>query len=149
MKITICGSVTFMTEMENHKKELEQLGFEEAFIPEGFGSTELSAREIKDRLTLQEDSQRKIDHDLIRRHFNLIIKSDCILVANYEKKGIENYIGGNTFLEMGYAFVLGKPIFVLNPLPDTSYITELNGMQPIIINGNLAKIKEYYRIGLA
>ncbi len=75
------------------------------------------------------------------------MKSDCVLIVNQEKRGVKNYIGGNTFLEMGYAFALGKPIFVLNPLPELPYITEMNGMQPVIINGNLTKIKEYYYIG--
>lgn len=86
----------------------------------------------------------KITHDLIRRHFNLIIQSDCVLIANYMKKGVENYIGGNTFLEMGFAFVLGKPLFVINPLPELPYITEIQGMRPYILDNDLSKIKTYY-----
>jgi nucleoside 2-deoxyribosyltransferase len=67
-------------------------------------------------------------------------------VANYDKKGISGYIGGNTFLEMGYAFVLGKPIFLLNKIPDISYTSEIEGMDPIVIYNNLEKIKGYYSL---
>jgi hypothetical protein len=95
---------------------------------------------------MQEDGQRKIDLDLINMHWHKILKCDCILVANYEKKGIPGYVGGNTFLEMGFAFVTGKPIFMLNPLPEMGYSSEMQGMQPIVINGDLRMIKEYYAL---
>ena len=82
----------------------------------------------------------KIQHDFIREHFKKIEKSDAILVLNYEKKGIQHYIGGNTFLEIGLAYWLGKKIFLLNPIPDMDYITELHAMQPMVIHGDLSKI---------
>ena len=59
---------------------------------------------------------------------------------NHEKKGIANYIGGNTFLEMGYAFGQGKKIYLLNPIPDMDYSTEMFAMQPVVISGDLSKI---------
>ena len=74
-------------------------------------------------------------------HFRKIDASDCILVANYEKKGIANYIGANTFLEMGYAFGTGKKIFILNDLPETSpYKEELFGLQPIVLRGDIDQL---------
>lgn len=82
--------------------------------------------------------------DAILRHFKKIDESDCILVTNYEKKGIPNYIGGNTFLEIGYSFGKGKKIFILNELPkekESAYKEEIMGMQPIILNGDINKIK--------
>ncbi len=63
------------------------------------------------------------------------------LAVNIDKKGIKNYIGGNTFLEMGFAHVLDKKIFLLNEIPDISYKDEIKAMQPIILNGDLSKIK--------
>ncbi len=88
-------------------------------------------------------AQRKIDHDLIRKYYNEIVQGDAILVINKDKKDVKNYIGGNSFLEMGFAYVLGKKIFVLNPLPkDLALIyQELIAMQPIIISGDFKKIK--------
>ncbi len=82
----------------------------------------------------------KIQHDFIREHFKKIEKSDAILVLNYDKKGIQHYIGGNTFLEIGLAYWLGKKMFLLNPIPDMDYITELHAMQPVVIHGDLSKI---------
>lgn len=68
--------------------------------------------------------------------------ADAILVAKYDKHGVANYIGGNTFLEMGFAHVLNQKIFVLNPLPDMPYYsTEIVAMNPVVINGDLAKIR--------
>lgn len=82
--------------------------------------------------------EAKIEHDFIREHFKKIEKSDAILVLNYDKKGIANYIGGNTFLEIGLAYWLGKKMFLLNPIPDMDYITELHAMQPTVLHGDLA-----------
>lgn len=82
----------------------------------------------------------KIEYDFIREHFRKIEKSNAILVLNYDAHGIQNYIGGNTFLEIGLAFWLGKKIFLLNPIPDMDYKTEMFAMQPTVINGDLRKI---------
>lgn len=77
----------------------------------------------------------------IKAHFKKIDDSDCILITNYEKKGIPNYIGGNTFLEMGYAYGTGKKIFILNEMPTISaYKEEMLGMQPIILHCDISKI---------
>ncbi len=82
--------------------------------------------------------------EAITKHFRKIDESDVILVTNYEKKGAEDYIGGNTFLEMGYAFGMGKMIFILNNLPTQSaYKEEMLGMQPIILGGDILKINRF------
>jgi len=79
--------------------------------------------------------------DAIKKHFRKIDESDCVLITNYEKKGIQNYVGGNTFLEIGYAYGNGKKIFILNELPkESSYKEEILGMQPIVLNGDITKI---------
>ena len=61
-------------------------------------------------------------------------------MANFDKHNIQNYIGGNTFLEMGFAHILKKPIYLLNEIPEMSYTDELRAMQPIVIKGDLLKI---------
>ena len=63
-----------------------------------------------------------------------------IIKKDYQK-GIAGYIGGNTFLEMGFAHVLGKPLYLLNHVPDVSYTDELEAMCPIVIDGQLDLIK--------
>jgi nucleoside 2-deoxyribosyltransferase len=61
-------------------------------------------------------------YDAMRAHFAKIREADALLVCNFTKKGIDNYIGANTFLEMGYAYSLELPIYTYNPLPDQPYI---------------------------
>ncbi|MEK7094820.1 MAG: hypothetical protein AAB886_01805, partial [Patescibacteria group bacterium] len=66
---------------------------------------------------------------------------DAVLALNLDRKGIPNYIGGNTFLELGFAHVLDKKIYLFNPVPDIHfYDTEIIAMRPVILNGDLARI---------
>lgn len=80
----------------------------------------------------------------IRRHFKNIDGSDAILVVNYEKNNIANYVGGNTLLEIGHAYTQGLEIFFINPMPEIGYKDELMGMRPIVIDGDLSKIDEHF-----
>ena len=66
--------------------------------------------------------------------------ADAILVANCDKKGIKGYVGSNTLMEMGLAFHLDKPIYLLNSMPEMGCKEEILGMQTIILNHKLEKI---------
>lgn len=83
--------------------------------------------------------------DMIKRYWNLIKHSDAILVLNLHKKGIDNYIGGSTLMEMGFAYGHDKQIFLFNSMPPRGdrmhYVDEIMDMQPTIIHGNLSMIK--------
>ena len=70
----------------------------------------------------------------------LITNSDAILVLNYDKKGVKNYIGGNSLMEMGFAHVHNKKVFLLNSAPELSYTDEINAMTDMVVNGNLRNI---------
>lgn len=97
----------------------------------------------KNESYMDSDEERitaKIEYDFIREHFRKIEQSDAILVLNYEKKGIPGYIGGNTFLEMGYAFGLGKKVYLLNDIPEMDYKTEMAAIQPILLHGDIKNI---------
>jgi hypothetical protein len=68
--------------------------------------------------------------------------ADAVLVLNINKNGVKNYIGGNTFLEMGFAHVLNQEIFLYNPIPEILYYkTEIIAMKTMIINQDLSLIK--------
>ena len=136
MKIVICGSMGASAQMLSAKIELEKAGHE-IVIPR---NTEAYARGELGFESDHESASNKIKHDLIRVYFDKIKNSDAILVINTEKKGIENYIGGNTFLEMAFAHVLHKKIYLLNDIPEFGYQDEVIAMQPIIINGDLQRI---------
>jgi len=137
MKIVICGSMSKSKEMLEIKAFLEQRG-NEVFVPqntEHYASGNLSAANSV------ETTKVKIENDLIRKYYELIKNSDAVLVANYDKGSVQNYVGGNSFLEAGYAYALHKNVYFLNAIPDMSYADELRAMEPIILNGDLSKIQ--------
>ncbi len=79
---------------------------------------------------------------LMKNHFNKIASSDAILVVNDEKRGIKGYIGANVLMEMGLAFHLKKPIFVLNGIStDVPAYEEMKGMNCRMINQDLSRIR--------
>lgn len=83
----------------------------------------------------------KYEHDAMREHWSVIQHSDAVLVLNYDKHGIAGYIGGNSFLEMGFAYMLHKPLYLLNPIPKMPYYeTEIIAMKPVVINGDLSQL---------
>lgn len=144
MRITICGSIEFTPKIKEVATVLTEYGHK-VNIPltsQRIINGELSLEEFKkEKLHNGDGAFRKIKDDVIRRYYNNIKNSDAIFVLNIEKNGIPNYIGGNTFLEIGFAHILNKPIYLYNDIPNVSYIDEIKAMQPIIINGDLKKIK--------
>ena len=145
MKIVICSSVAFAEDIMKAKETLEKRGFE-VVIPTGLEDY-LNNDALKKRASgwgTIEGAHRKIAMNLIKGYYDEITKSDAILVINKDKTGIKNYIGGNSFLEMGFAHVLGKPIYALNSLPEELkvFYQELVAMQPVVLNGDLSLIKE-------
>ena len=146
MKITICGSVAFQDEILSVKQKLEELGHEIKIWPSEIqdGSGKLISVQEYYRIRHSANNDEKWVWDrkaeAIMDHFNKIAWSDAILVANYDKNNIKNYVGGNTLMEMGLAFFLNKKIYFLNEVPEVSYKEEILGVKPIILNGNLNKI---------
>ena len=135
MKIAICASISAREDILRVKEELESLGHVVG-VPEDIENWESVNRRLLD-MNVFERANDKIENDFIRKHYEVIKRHDAILVVNSDKNGIKGYIGGNTFLEMGFAFILNKKIFCLNQLPELPYASEIIGMQPIVLNGNL------------
>lgn len=136
MKIAVCGSMVFSPEMLELRDKLQQLGHS-VVLPE---FTEEYAQRGSRQQMHSEAVHNKIKHDLIRGYFDKIRDSDAILVYNKTRKSVENYVGGNTFLEMGFAHVLGKPVFMQFPIPEMGYRDEMEAMNPKVINGDLTAI---------
>lgn len=136
MKITICGSMRFAKEMFEIKDLLEELEHR-VLIPK---DSEMFIQEEE----IKNDVQFLIDGNYIQDHFDKIAQSDAILVLNFEKNKIKGYVGGNTLMEIGIAKYEKKKIYLLNEIPnksDLSYATEIQASEPIVINGDLKKIK--------
>ena len=137
MRIVICGSMTFSKRMIEVKKELIEHGHT-VVLPKF--TKDYAESESVDYMHA-ESVKNKVKHALIHSHFNEIKQCDAILIINETRHKIDNYIGGNSFLEMGFAYVLSKKIFLLNPIPNMIYADEIKAMQPLVINGDFNKIR--------
>jgi hypothetical protein len=121
------------------KATIEKMGMET------FVSNDLLEYQVKKNMIKEQTAsiEQKMKNNLIKLYFNQIKESHAILVVNEEKNRVKNYIGANTFLEIGFAHVLDKLIFLLNPIPNLTYTDEIRAMKPIILNGDLRKLEEY------
>ena len=136
MKIGVIGSMQYTEKMIEMRDKLVELGhdaFVTDFSKSFVGKTDEEKEEIK--------IEQKMNQDAIKEFWLLMQDADGVLVVNLDKHGIKNYIGGNTFLEMGFAHVLDQKIFLLNPIPEMIYTSEIVSMKPIILTGDLTKIK--------
>lgn len=125
----------FFSEVKQLKQELENLGFK-VFSPDEEGPGTNYA-------ILNKEERGNVKQSFINQHIKKIKDSDAVLVANYTKNDIANYIGANSFLEMAFAYVLEKKIFILNGIPDQTNTVEIEGLKPICLNGDLSYLKVY------
>lgn len=137
MKIGIIGSMQFTDKMLEVKEKLLELGHN-AFVTDlhkaMVGKTDQEIEKIK--------LHQKYNMDAIREFWRMMQGADAVLVLNLDKNGIKNYVGGNTLMEIGFAHVLNQKVFMLNPIPEMPYCeSEIKTVKPIILNGDLTKIK--------
>lgn len=136
MKIGIIGSMQYSDQMVESAEKLKALGHTpmlSLFVESFLGKDAIEQERIK--------LAQKNDEDAMRKDIKHLKKADAILVLNIEKHGIPGYIGGNSFLEMGAAYLNRKPIYLMNPIPEIPYYkTEIEAMKPDILNGDLTRI---------
>lgn len=147
MKIVICSSVVFSDKIIEIEEVLKKQGHKVdiPFVTKMIKEKKISFEQYKKDKEKNGDIKYREAYqgqvDMIKRYYNLISESDAILVLNYTKNDIKNYIGGSVLMEMGFAYALDKKIFLLNPIPKMSYTDEIKDMKPVILNNNLSKIK--------
>lgn len=137
--IAVCASVSHYKYLIDIDKQLKQLGFKVILPKTARKMARTGDYDVeKHKIWYKDPSQYKIKTRLILAHFREIIKSDAILVANFEKNKIKGYIGGNALMEMTVALLNKKPIFVLNPIDEELGIKEeVYGLNSIFLNGDL------------
>ncbi|MBN1175794.1 hypothetical protein JXA48_04055 [Candidatus Woesearchaeota archaeon] len=133
MNIAICASMSFAKEMIEVKEKLEQKGHQ-ITLPEG-------TEKFLEDPGREEDKWTKIEIDPFKEYFKVIGQNDAILVLNMNKKGIEGYVGSNTLIEIAFAHVQNKIIYLYNRIPEMNCADEIFAMKPIIINQDLDLIK--------
>jgi len=135
MNIFICASKHCYHYVPKVREQLEVAGHT-ITLPNSFDDPGREAR-------MQEESAEKhadFKGQMLKKQVEKIKHNDAILVLNYEKNGVKNYIGGATFLEIFKAFELGKKVYLMNPIPGGMLYDEICGMKPEIIEGDLSKL---------
>jgi hypothetical protein len=135
MKIFIICSKSFYNKIPKIKKDLEKNGHI-ITLPNCYDNPQA---EDKYR-NMGKEEHAKFKSEMIRHSEDVIGSNDAVLVINFTKNGVDNYIGGATFLEMYDAFRLNKKIFMYNDIPEGILHDELIGFCPIILKGNLDRI---------
>lgn len=141
--ITICSSANFYKHAFEVSLQLKKMGYK-TLVPVTIKKMKRSGNfNAEDYRTWYKDSRTfKRKTYLMKNHFDKIASSDAILVVNDEKRGVKGYIGANVLMEMGLAFYLNKPIFVLNDVhEDMPVYEEVKAMNCIILEEDLSKIK--------
>lgn len=116
MNICVVGSMRDFARMEDIANELRQRGHR-VILPVDASEGRLGGRAVAKR-------------DFMKGMFENIKKCDSVLAVNdVPRGGVEGYIGPNTFLQLGMALALEKPIFALKKWNDRlPYKEELDAM---------------------
>ena len=141
MKILIICSKRFYGNIPNIKNNLEQKDIQ-VFLPNCYDDPKTEER----MWNLGREKHQEFKAQMYKQSEKTIKNMDAVLVLNFDKitdeKIEKNYIGGATFLEIYDAYRLNKKIYLYNDIPEGRLYDEIQGFAPIIINGDLSKIKE-------
>ena len=140
MKILIICSKKFYDRIPQIKANLERKNIE-VYLPNCYDDPACESRMWQ----LGEKEHQEFKSKMYKKSEETISAMDAVLVLNFDKNsdGIiyKNYIGGATFLEIYDAFRMNKKIYFFNDIPEGILYDELQGFAPIVINGDIDKIK--------
>ena len=144
--IVICSSANFYRQAVDLQDKLQDMGYK-VIVPitatRMKASGDFNVEHYKTWFADAADYHKKAS--LMRQHFDEISEGDAILVLNYEKRGKQNYIGGNVLMEMCLAFYQHKPIFIMNDMPeDSAFAEEILGMHPTFLRGKIEDLAAHY-----
>ncbi|OFZ47433.1 MAG: hypothetical protein A3D92_16850 [Bacteroidetes bacterium RIFCSPHIGHO2_02_FULL_44_7] len=134
--------------MQEAEKRLKEFGYLVKLPPREIVDPSGNRMSVKDNYEIRKATQQNdswiwaAKREVMREHFDNVMWADVIVVLNYDKDGIANYIGANTLLEMGLAFHHRKKIYLLNPIPEMSYKEEVLAMHPTVLRGDLLLIQK-------
>lgn len=138
MIIFIISSASFYSKLAPIKKELENKGYV-IYMPNTYDNPNLE----KEAWKKGTKAHVELEKELFKQSEEKIKKVDAVLCVNYEKHGIDNYIGGATFIEIYEAFKNNKKIFLFHDIPKGMLYDEIAGFDPIILNEDLSIIDKY------
>ena len=123
--VVVCGSMKNLDLMTKIGEVLKDWGLD-VITPEPDERRELSTA------TKRAASRRHIGH--IRHH-----RTAAILVVNVDRPGADNYVGPNSFAEIGIAFADERRVFLLRGMPEC-YEEELVAWGVECLNGDLPRL---------
>ncbi len=137
MRITLVGSLSSKENIQMMFKiseKLKALGHEVRmpFFTSFF--------KVKAELAKNDEERKEIKRAAIILHLKEVEMSDAILVVNLPKNGLKGYIGPNTFLEIMYAFYLGKRIYAINEIDNPIFKEELAPIKIEVIGKNFESL---------
>lgn len=140
MKLLIICSKQFYSKIEGIKEILKNRNIE-VFLPNCYNDPNTEEK----MWNLGREEHQKFKEKMYKQSQDVIKNMDAVLVLNFDKnkdgKIYKNYIGGATFLEMYDAFKYDKKIYLYNEIPEGILFDEIEGFNPIIINGDLNLVK--------
>jgi len=136
MKIFVICSKKFFDRIPAIQQKLEDMGHVLTF-PNTYPATDIEDKYRQ----LSKEEIKKWRREMFKMSLESVGKNEAVLVLNFEKDGVKNYIGGSTFMEMYDAYRMGKKIFLYNEIPEGILADEIEGFEPIVINGDLNRIK--------
>lgn len=135
MKIFIICSKRFYNRIQEIESKLKALGHV-CTMPNCYDKPETEEQ----YRNLGREDHSKWKREMIKHSTGVIKDNDAVLVLNFNKDDVENYIGGATFLEMYDAFNFNKKIYLYNDIPKGMLYDEIVGFDPVILNGDLARV---------
>ncbi|WP_410628117.1 hypothetical protein [Amycolatopsis sp. cmx-8-4] len=125
--VVICGSMKSLDLMSRIASVIEKAGVQ-VVTP--------SPDEFHGDVSVEAKNNRK--REASRKHMNLIKSDDtaAVLVVNTHRPNAENYIGPNSFAEIGVAFADDRKVFLLHGMPD-AYLEELSAWGVYCLNGDV------------
>jgi nucleoside 2-deoxyribosyltransferase len=117
--VVICGSMKSLDLMSRIGEFLRAAGLH-VVVPAPDETTEISNR------TKRLASWRHMDSIKRRR-------TAAVLVVNVDRPNVPHYIGPNSFAEIGVAFAVRRPVFLLQGMPE-SYAEELTAWGVTCLN---------------
>lgn len=136
MKVFVICSKKFYDKIPEIQEVIERNGHEVS-LPNCYDDPSMEDK-YRD---LGSEEHAKWKAEMFKHSVGVIEDNDAVLVLNFEKNGMENYIGGATFLEMYDAFKMNKRIFLYNDIPEGILKDEIIGFNPVVINGDLNMVE--------
>ena len=136
MKIFICCSKHFYGKVAPIKENLEKAGHT-ITLPNSYDCP-LKEEEMQN---LGGKQHNKWKSEMIKLQETKIKDIDAVLILNFDKGDMKNYIGGSTFLEIFKAWELNKKIFLYNSIPKGILTDEIMSFNPLVINQDLTRIR--------